>query len=385
MSNIAFVLIDYSYAGGVERVNAVLPEILNKADIPIPHIISLKSGFEQPHLQYPAQVKIKVLQKGNVVGQFEPALTAYLKSENIKSIVLQGDNIGIAKRMLQSARDADCIAHVHYHGSPFGYIKTYLYANDIKINPFNLFKFLWGKIVQPFKTWRVSTLVKNCTGKFICVSEGVQKEMLQLFPWTKDNKNKIICIPNPISFKADNSTIANKENIITYVGRLERKHKNTHMLLRAWQRVQHVNRDWKLVLLGHGRKDNEIRELAAALKLERIYFEGVVQDVGSYLSKSSIAVLTSDCEGMPMSMIEAGVYKNALLSTKSDGGITDIIVDGKTGLLVPKNDDALFASKLLELMNNAEKRNTLGNAAALHLQKLADDQIAAAWKKILMP
>ena len=61
MGKLALLVIDYSYAGGVERVTSLLAELLSNNELPLEYIISLKSEFEQPLLQYPKSIKKKIL------------------------------------------------------------------------------------------------------------------------------------------------------------------------------------------------------------------------------------------------------------------------------------------------------------------------------------
>ena len=119
-------------------------------------------------------------------------------------------------------------------------------------------------------------------------------------------------------------------------------------------------------------------------QLNDVTFTGMVNNVQPYLQTSSISILTSDCEGLGMGLLESACYKNALVVTKADGGVTDIVEEGITGYLVPRNDDAGLAEKMSLLMNDAAARNTMGNNAYKKLAHFNDATIVALWKKLLV-
>ncbi|HET7897128.1 MAG TPA: glycosyltransferase family 4 protein, partial [Flavisolibacter sp.] len=73
-----------------------------------------------------------------------------------------------------------------------------------------------------------------------------------------------------------------------------------------------------------------------------------------------IVTLTSFNEGTPVSLIEAQAANKPIVSTRV-GGIGDIVHEGKTGLLAGINEEDLFCTHLLRLVENDEDRKTLGS------------------------
>ena len=79
---------------------------------------------------------------------------------------------------------------------------------------------------------------------------------------------------------------------------------------------------------------------------------------------ADIIALTSFNEGTPVSLIEAQAANNPIVST-CVGGISDVVLEGKSGLLSPVSDNQQFCINLLELVTNDELRTSLskqGNA-----------------------
>ena len=87
-------------------------------------------------------------------------------------------------------------------------------------------------------------------------------------------------------------------------------------------------------------------------------------DVDVINAGADIIALTSFNEGTPVSLIEAQAANNPIVST-CVGGISDVVLEGKSGLLSPVSDNQQFCINLLELVTNDELRTSLskqGNA-----------------------
>jgi len=88
-----------------------------------------------------------------------------------------------------------------------------------------------------------------------------------------------------------------------------------------------------------------------------------VTDVRSYYSLLDIVVLASQGkEAAPRTLIEA-MYLGKPVIAPSHGGISEIVRDGETGLLLPSAEPPLLADRMLELLNDPARRSVLGAAA----------------------
>lgn len=92
-----------------------------------------------------------------------------------------------------------------------------------------------------------------------------------------------------------------------------------------------------------------------------IMFLGWRGDVENIFSVSDITILTSDNEGTPLSLIQAGMLGVPVISTNV-GSVSTIVQDGKTGLLVDTSTPSLLGA-LVSLCHDEEFRIKLGNAA----------------------
>ena len=75
--------------------------------------------------------------------------------------------------------------------------------------------------------------------------------------------------------------------------------------------------------------------------------------------QSSIVVLPSYREGLPKTLLEAGLTGRPVMASDVPG-CRDVVVHGKTGYLFPLNDSETFASHILDLIDIEEKMKNMG-------------------------
>lgn len=375
--NIGFFVIDYSAGGGVERVTANLMCRFREEGFQNLNLISLKSGSGTPSMNYPKNASLKIFDKENTGKKFfADELAEYLKKKNIQHLIFQGDNMTIALEVLKAATTAGCHAYPQYHGSPYAYLRKYSEADEPNIE-----KIIFSKIVYPFKKKKLKKFIENSAQGIFCVSKGSADELKQIFKDDTSIAEKLKVIRNPILLKEQHEV--GKEKVITFVSRLENKHKNAFLAVKAWSLIANKYPDWKLVILGDGSLKGKIEEFCKKQNLRNIELPGFVSNVNEILAKSSISLNVSNCEGFPMGVAEAIVQKNVLVVTDSDGGAKDMIIHGKTGLISPKNDAEKLALNLEKTINDENLRRELSENAFNHLKKIAKEDSFEMWMKEL--
>ncbi len=136
------------------------------------------------------------------------------------------------------------------------------------------------------------------------------------------------------------------DRVIGYVGKLENG-KGIFDLLNAAVILRRRYQGLKLMFVGEGTKKDDLLRSAEHLSLsDMVICTGIRRDVQSLYAAMDIFVLPSTCdEAFGMVLIEAmSMGKPVVGSTV--GGIPEIIVDGKTGLLTPPGDADALARNL---------------------------------------
>lgn len=92
-------------------------------------------------------------------------------------------------------------------------------------------------------------------------------------------------------------------------------------------------------------------------------------DVQRFLSALDLFVLTSDTEGLPNAVMEAMGMGLAVVATRV-GGTHEVVVDGRTGRLVPPRDPAALAGAVGDLLADPGERGRLGAAGRARIAEL---------------
>lgn len=100
---------------------------------------------------------------------------------------------------------------------------------------------------------------------------------------------------------------------------------------------------------------------------EHVRFLGWIDDLSSVLPRWDAFVMPSLEEGFPIAALDAMAAGLPVVAT-SVGGVPELIVDGKTGWLVPPRDAEALASRLRLLLLNPELRVTMGTASYAHVR-----------------
>jgi glycosyltransferase involved in cell wall biosynthesis len=120
------------------------------------------------------------------------------------------------------------------------------------------------------------------------------------------------------------------------------------------------------MIVGDGELRRELESSSEAQVLgERIKWTGFRRDVAAVLAASDVAVLTSDNEGTPVSLIEAQAAGVPVVATDV-GGVSSAVRDGETGRVVPVGDEEGLATAVREFVIDAERAAGMGAAGRQH-------------------
>lgn len=124
-----------------------------------------------------------------------------------------------------------------------------------------------------------------------------------------------------------------------------------------------------------------------AVPAATVTFTSWIKEVDIVNAGVDIVMLTSLNEGTPVSLIEAQAANKPVVSTRV-GGIENVVVPGRTGLLSESGDVEGLSKHLTELVMNAGLRSRLGNEGwehvrnRYHFSRLVDDT-AALYRSLL--
>ena len=198
--------------------------------------------------------------------------------------------------------------------------------------------------------------------------------------------NKTYFIPNIIGEPFENQeeiNFENKENLISFVGRLDRE-KNVIALLEIFKESK-IPTDWKLQIIGDGSERKNLEQFVEKNQLqERIIFYGTKtsEEILELLRSSKIFGFTSLKEALPTVLAEAMFCGNALISYNCNYGPSDIINE-KNGFLIHISDRESFKEKLEFLTNNEDALNNLMTTSFRESKNWKKEKIVNKWTELL--
>ena len=203
--------------------------------------------------------------------------------------------------------------------------------------------------------------------------------------WRKFH-HRVCVIPNPLTnFLAPLPCIEKSEGRILCVGRLSPQ-KRYDRMVNAFAMIADKFRNWHVDIYGGGQEQGTsiLNNLICAKGLNgRVRIFPPVGDIYSEYLRSQFLVLSSDFEGFGLVIIEAMACGIPVVATDCPFGPSEIIDDGKTGLL-SKMDEKDLAEKMEWMITHEEERKRMGALAYEASAKYKKDLIIPQWEKAYM-
>lgn len=155
--------------------------------------------------------------------------------------------------------------------------------------------------------------------------------------------------------------------IICAVARLDVV-KALDVLIRAYAQVHSEFPATQLWLVGDGPQRAKLEQLAENLGVrDRVVFWGLRSDVSAILNHAALGALSSHVEGLPNAIIEYMAAGLPVVATNV-GGVSELVVQDETGILVSPNDSLVLSQAILFLLHNPTAACQFGVAGRQHAQ-----------------
>lgn len=357
MKNICFLNGDMSRSGGTERVTSIIANELSKNDKFNVHVLSttnesntsffeLNEKIRQDRILKDKQVNFKKHYFNVVKG-----IRQYIKKNDIDVLIdvdVISDLFSIPATRLTKTK---LVSWEHFH---------FYENNGTKL------RYVARKLSAKYSD-KIITLTERDKNNYI--------ENLNVH-------NKIQCIYNPITeIPKENCDISAKQ--IVSVGRLTYQ-KGFDMLCDVANKVLHNNPDWIWIILGEGEDRQLIEKKIKEYGLEdRLILKGNVSNVDDYYKSSSIFVMTSRFEGLPMTLLEAKSYGLPIVSFNCLTGPSDIITNDFNGYLIEENNVEEMIYKINKVLKNRNKLNEFSVKSKVDIDKFKIETILNKWRSVL--
>lgn len=153
--------------------------------------------------------------------------------------------------------------------------------------------------------------------------------------------------------------LAGDAPLVIFAGRLAAQ-KGVADLIAALDLLHYGMPELRTLIVGDGPLRSQLEELAHAFRLDsRVHFLGHRNDVPRLLAAADLLVLPSLYEGLPNVVLEAMRFAKPVVATAAPG-TTEVVADGRTGLLVPPGDPPALARAMRTVLRDPDLARRLG-------------------------
>jgi glycosyltransferase involved in cell wall biosynthesis len=203
-----------------------------------------------------------------------------------------------------------------------------------------------------------------------------QLEYQELLP-----QARIVPIPNAVH-KVEQRHSRQDNPVVVAAGRLVPQ-KGFDLLIPAFAQVVAEHPEWRLRIFGTGPRQAQLSAKIDELGMkDHIALMGRTDRLDEELAASSVYVLSSRFEGLPMVMIEAMTHALPIVAFDCPTGPRDVLTDGVDGILVPPRDTDALAAALKEVVSDRGRRLEMGAAAAVAARAYAPDVVMPMWENL---
>jgi glycosyltransferase involved in cell wall biosynthesis len=171
-------------------------------------------------------------------------------------------------------------------------------------------------------------------------------------------------------------------SIVGLIGRLSIE-KGVDIFLQAAAQVLVELPSTKFIVVGEGPDRDKLESLIDELKIRQsVSMLGRRDDMPAIYASLDIMVSASRQEGLPMAVLEGMASSLPLVATPA-GDVPTVVLDGRTGVMVPLEDAASLASAVVALLRNPEQRKHLGAAARRRIEdEFSADRMTADYLRV---
>lgn len=191
------------------------------------------------------------------------------------------------------------------------------------------------------------------------------------------NQKNISVIYNSVTNSSQNISLLNSKKALA-IGRLSYQ-KNLELLVDLWSEISKKDSDWTLTIVGTG-DAVDLQNKIKAMNLENVIeLVSSTSSIENYYLDSSLYLMTSRFEGLPMVLLEAQNFGLPIVAFDCKCGPREIVTNEQDGYIITMHDNSEFIDKALHLMKDDIKRQKFGEAAKSNSINFDENEIMKKW------
>ncbi len=344
---IIVIIADITRAGGTERATVNLVNMLsNTHDVRILSLgkkgisfFSINDTIDLDFLEM-EEIPQPLVKKIRWYRQFYKLTNDYLHHHPAECIIGQGHNINVFLPFFKTSKaKVFACEHIDYASIP-----------------------VLSKIMMKFSYPKLAGLV---------VLSDIAKSKL------KDLNSNIKVIPNSLPFETEQISSQENNNLIM-VGRIS-KEKGYERLIPIAKKLMTEFPAWKINIYGDGDLRDDLQNRFNEKELSNIVIHNPVKNIMEKYLESTVLLMTSYNEAMPMVILEANHCGLPVIGFRNEG--TETLIKN-TGFIADNDEE--FYSQLKSLIENVELRKKLSNNARDFAEQYRAVAIERKWEKLLL-
>lgn len=200
--------------------------------------------------------------------------------------------------------------------------------------------------------------------KYVCVSNAIKRIMAEYL----GDPSRCVTVYSGIDTNRFSSSIQvnlqerfdlpRRKRIIGNTSALA-EHKDYFTFLRTAKLLLSQRSGLHFLIMGDGPMREELRNYAVELAIEKhVTFTGFLDDIPAILPQIDLFLMTSKTEGLGTSVLDAFAAGIPVVATRA-GGIPEMVIDEKTGLLADVGDYKMLTDQVLTVLEDHELRKLL--------------------------
>ena len=243
-----------------------------------------------------------------------------------------------------------------------------------------ILNFVGGKALDCYPKWPwYKKLPFKCASAVVFPTDIFVNLFKKYSPHTKFYK-----IPHVVDVQSfyKNNFLKSKAPILLAAKSLE-DYSGFDILLDIFSSVKKNIHNAELWIAGDGPMENDLKNQANSLGLKNVRFLGHIDHkvMPDIMQQATIFVHASKYESFGIVLVEAMASMLPVVSFNI-GGVSEVIINNKTGYLIPYGDKNYFVNKLLDIMNNEQKIKELGKNGLIHCKNYSWEIISKYWYRL---
>ncbi|TDX83018.1 glycosyltransferase [Epilithonimonas xixisoli] len=352
MKKIVVITLDITQFGGTERAIQNFADMLHTYHEVLIYSISSRKN-DQSFFLFPENVKIVHFDKEKIPASISKKIVWFYK----------------VFKTLKKRLEKDKVDFILGTGHNINFLLPYLKSKKTKI--------FGAEHIDIDTIPKVSKLLMSISypklSGLIVLSEKAKLKARKL-------NSQIYVIPNVIKNKSYDLPNQNYFKKIIMVGRISAE-KGFDRIIPIAKYLQDYHSTWIIDIYGDGPSKNDFAESLKSNNINNVNLKGVTKNIEEKYVESSIFMLTSYTEAMPMVVLEAKSYKLPVIAYRNEG--TELLIENSVnGILVETEKEFVEGLKTL-IENKNDIISIFQKASQEQLEKYSEEVITKQWDDLI--